>query len=147
MATNQVWPFVRIPDYEAQATAARSILDSPYLAIYPLVTKELRKPYEEFTQEVDNINWVNESFAYQEDFFRTHQRSITVTRQSRRLATQFDIYFDGDEVTIASQPISNNVTFDGTYGSNPHIFRAGVPGNPEDDGDWVNEDEDAPGPL
>ncbi|CAB9528064.1 Receptor-type guanylate cyclase gcy [Seminavis robusta] len=146
LATDQVWPFVTIRDFEAQATAARSVLGASFIGVYPRVIKELRRPWEEYTQQVENLQWINESVAFQNEFMETHNRSSDVTRQSRALLTQFSIDFEsGANITV--EDISNNVTFDGTYGTSSQIFRAGDPDSPSDDGKWVYEKLDSPGPF
>lgn len=139
-----------LSDFDARVTAARSILGSEAVSVYPMVTKEQRRQWEAYTQDPDNISWTNESFAYQEDFLETHGYSSSVTRQSRMLVSDyqnFDFSREDSHPDDPSPQASNNVTYDGTYGSNPQLFRAGDPNSSRDDGDWVNEDEDAPGPF
>jgi class 3 adenylate cyclase len=146
LATNQVWPFVTIKDFDAHATAALSVLGAHYIGVYPYVVKELRRPWEEYTQSSSNLQWVNESIAFQEFFMDTHNRSSAVTRQSRALLTEFTIDFDDNRPNITVKDASNNSTFDGTYGTNPRLFRVN-PDSQHENGRWVNEDSDAPGPF
>jgi hypothetical protein len=55
--SKQVWPFVKLTDFEARTTATLSILGSQYLLLYPRVTQENRKTWEEYTQQVENLDW------------------------------------------------------------------------------------------
>jgi class 3 adenylate cyclase len=149
LTTNQVWPFVKLADFDARATAARSILGSQYLSVYPYVTKELRKTWEEYTQQVENLDWLNESFIYQEDFLARHNRSSLEIMASRRLhqvLTSNSTFMLEDEGN--DQPsVNNSVTWDGTSGTNAQLFHFGDPENPNDFGVMVDEEEDAPGPF
>jgi class 3 adenylate cyclase len=148
LTTNQVWPFVKLDDFDARATSARSILGAQYLSVYPYVTKELRKPWEEYTQDVANLDWLNESFTYQEDFLESHNQSSLDNMSLRRL--QQDLMSDSTfmmEKEGDDQPVNNSVTYDGTYGTVTQLFRFGDPENPSDFGSLVYEDEDAPGPF
>jgi hypothetical protein len=148
LATNQVWPFVTLSDFEARTTAALSILGAQYLIFFPRVTQENRKTWEEYTQQVENLDWFNESMVFQEDFLANHNRSTTKMLSSRRLQqvqisnSTFVVEEEGSD-----QPINNSATWRGTYGTNPQLFRYGDPEDPNDFGHMVNEEEDAPGPF
>jgi class 3 adenylate cyclase len=149
LTTNQVWPFVKLADFDARTTAARSILGSQYLSVYPYVTKELRKTWEEYTQQADNLGWLNESAVYQKDFWARHNRSSMEILSSRRLhqVPISNLTFVLEDEGIDQPIVNNSVTWNGTHGTNARIYRFGDLENPKDFGELVDEDEDAPGPF
>lgn len=135
-ATHQAWPFVTIEDFDARVSTARSILGSTYVGVYPVVSTDQREEWEAYTQVPDNIHWTNQSFAYQEDFQQKHGYDPTWARRSRFLTEDTPILY------------SNNVTYDGIYGTSMQLYRGGDPENhPADDGKWVIEGPGAQGPF
>ncbi|CAB9526134.1 Receptor-type guanylate cyclase gcy [Seminavis robusta] len=125
LETNQVWPFFVVQNYEATATAARSVVGAPFLGVHPLVTNELRVPYEQFTQDSDNIQWINASLDYQQAFLQNYQRSTadTTTTTRRNLLTQFDIAFDEPDQAVPppQAPLINRQASFGDNNSTPAL--------------------------
>ena len=58
------WPRVTMKDFAPSATTARQNSDSLFLAVLPIVSEEQRVEYEAYV--ADNLNFVEESLAYQE---------------------------------------------------------------------------------
>jgi hypothetical protein len=118
MATKQTWPFVTIDNFEAIGTAARSIVDSYYVALYPLVTRENREAWENYT--MDNTHWLSESFVYQRDFFDNHNRTVgkkAPDLERRRLSRGLQ----QEEEQATREPI-----FDGPDNVTTEIYRYGT---------------------
>ena len=139
MATQQKWPMVTFEDFEARATAARAIAKSDFLELYPYVTNETRKAWEQYT--MNNTHWLEESFAFQKNFKETHNRTVgpRAPARSRRLVEEQQQ--EGDQNHIAHDSI-RNVTFNGTDGISPEIYRYG---SEEEGFDYVVCD--GPGPY
>jgi Adenylate and Guanylate cyclase catalytic domain len=145
LATNQTWPFVTLTDFEARTTAALSILGAQYLILFHRVTQENRKAWEEYTQQVENLDWFNESIVFQQDFLANHNHSATKMLWSlQQVQTTNSTFVEEEEGS--DQPINNSATWGGIYGTNTQVFRYGDPENPNDL-EFMNEDEDAPGPF
>lgn len=129
VTTNQTWPFVLFDDFEARCTAARTITSSDYIGLYPYVTTETREDWEQYT--MDNMAWLNESFAFQQDFKMEHNRTVGVRAPARRQLGMDDrfLYNGRDlqtEPTDDELPEPINSTFDGTDGITPLIYRYGT---------------------
>lgn len=85
ISTNQTFPFVTFADFEARATAARAICKSDSIGLYPYVTNENRKNWEKYTTQMENLAWMNESFAYQVEFKEEHGRTVGSRAPARAL--------------------------------------------------------------
>ena len=62
---NQTWPFVYFPDFAIRTAKARTLSDSIYSGVFPLVTPETRLEWEAYS--VANDAWVEESMQMQEN--------------------------------------------------------------------------------
>ena len=60
--TSTTWPYVRLPYFEAQASAAKEITAAAFVLIAPVVEKNQVKQYEEFV--ASNQDWIQESLEY-----------------------------------------------------------------------------------
>lgn len=153
IASNQTWPYCTFDDFEARATAARAIIKSDYVGWMPYVTDENKKEWEAYTAQ--NTYWLNESFAYQEDFKSVHNRTVGVRAPARALRTmsqeegdylsrwlleeseaQEDLDADDDA------PEVRNATFDGPDGIPLEIYRYG-----SDEEGYLFVFDDTPGPY
>ncbi|CAB9513649.1 Receptor-type guanylate cyclase gcy [Seminavis robusta] len=151
MSSQQSWPLVTMDDFEAIATAARTMAGSDYLGLVSYVTNETRKDWEYYTTQ--NTAWINESYAYQEDFKKTHNRTVG-SRAPARALRDMDDWAErwlveeypevaADATAAADEPPSyRNVTFDGPGGISTEIFRYGS----DEEGVLVVVD-DSPGPY
>ena len=134
----------------------RVIVEGDFVALYPYVKRENRQTWEEYTLE--NTAWMNDSFAYQQEFKSIHNRTVGVRAPSRRnLQTLSDWDFDrndaggrflqveeGEELVddeIGGGEI-RNATFDGPDGVSPEIYRYGT----EEEG-FLFVVDDSPGPY
>ena len=140
--SQQIFPFVTLDNYEALATAVRSIMTggAPFLAVHPKVAAELRQPWEQYTQEPRKLSWVNQSAAY-------HDYYLQSTTGRRSLATTLELIAgDATESRSSSsgENASNKATWNGLDGTQSTLYRQGTN---EEDHDWVVEDMDAAGPF
>eukprot|EP00934_Nitzschia_sp_Nitz4_P002991 Nitzschia sp. Nitz4//scaffold42_size132992//130258//132649//NITZ4_003423-RA/size132992-augustus-gene-0.123-mRNA-1//-1//CDS//3329551790//2981//frame0 len=62
-ATNASWPNVALPDYERRGRSIMELSDMLALVLIPIVTKENRESYEQFT--VENQGWIQEGLELQ----------------------------------------------------------------------------------
>jgi hypothetical protein len=62
--TNQTWPRVTLPDFAEHASKVRSMSDSIWIAITPLVSYYDKELWEDYAWE--NQEWLNESVRYQQ---------------------------------------------------------------------------------
>lgn len=144
--TNQKWPFVTINDWEALGTSARSMVAAPSLGMYPKVIPQLRFPWEQYTQWHSNLEWTNQSRAYQEYFEETFNRSLLQI-------TNHQVYTEGDSADEAEETRRRlqeaeeftPTTWNGQYGSNPSIYRTNPLPQPEIP--YVNEPQVTTGPA
>jgi class 3 adenylate cyclase len=56
LSTNTSWPFVTTPDFDLRADSAREMGDMLSVTFHPLVTRDTREAWENYT--VDNIDWL-----------------------------------------------------------------------------------------
>ncbi len=61
-ATNQVWPYVVIPNFAVQAEKIRSLAKAVYVNTFHLVQPWQRKEWEDFTAKTGEA-WMNESIG------------------------------------------------------------------------------------
>ncbi|CAB9513648.1 Receptor-type guanylate cyclase gcy [Seminavis robusta] len=151
MVSQQAWPFVTLDDFEAIGTAARTIAGSDYLGLYVYVTNQTRKGWENYTTQ--NTAWLDESFTYQEDFKKTHNRTVGSRAPARALRDRDDwaerwlVEEDPDvaaDATVVADesPSVRNATFDGPDGITTELYRYGT----EEEGFLFVVDE-SPGPY
>ncbi|CAB9500916.1 Receptor-type guanylate cyclase gcy [Seminavis robusta] len=60
-SSGSVWPLVTIPDLAVQTAKLMTQTNSIYMAFYPLITKEKRQEWENFTKH--NDGWVDEALT------------------------------------------------------------------------------------
>lgn len=152
IATNQTWPYCTFDDFEARATAARAIIKSDYVGWMPYVTDENKKEWEAYTAQ--NTYWLNESFAYQEDFKSVHNRTVGVRAPARALRSMSQDEGDylsrwlleeseAQDMDIDDDaPGVRNATFDGPDGIPLEIYRYG-----SDEEGYLFVFDDTPGPY
>jgi len=87
MATQQQWPFVTFPEFEAMGTQVRAIVGSDYLGLYLFVTREDRLEWEDYS--VENVGWLNDSYAYQQEFKTDHNRTVGARAPARRRRMEY----------------------------------------------------------
>jgi hypothetical protein len=141
LATRQTWPFVTIENFEAIGTAARSIVDSYYMALYPLVTKEQRPTWNEYT--ANNTYWLPESYTYQRDFFDLHNRTVgskAPALDRRRLRLDGLQHGRGLQVEVESEPVE--AEFDGPENITTDFYR--YPREGEEDFTFVVDQSEGP---
>ncbi|KAL7572637.1 hypothetical protein ACA910_010388 [Epithemia clementina (nom. ined.)] len=78
--TNQTWPYVTIPDFEARSTKFLALTKAVVFMEFPLVTPETRLRWEQYTKE-HGRDWANKSVNYlkENNLFQDvyQQRNIT----------------------------------------------------------------------
>lgn len=132
--TNQTFPFVTFSDFEARATANRVICNSEYIGLYPYVNAENRQAWEEYTTQLENLAWLDESMAYQEAFKKEHGRTVGARAPQRTLQASAAFFADngqdrwmqeeaGDQDGLGTNEV--NATFDGPLGISPVLFTYG----------------------
>lgn len=72
--TDSKWPFVTMPFFEDRVTSMQSVLDAYGILLFPIVKDENRTAWEEYS--VNHSDWVNTSFAVQEDYFGTNDQEF-----------------------------------------------------------------------
>jgi hypothetical protein len=79
--TNQIWPYILIPDFPVRAAKTRSITLGVYIETAVLVKANERVPWESFAWE--NRDWVNKSLVIQKtdpNFFGPSYWNTTATQ-------------------------------------------------------------------
>ena len=112
---NQTWPFVTTPHFESLATAARFVVGGAVsLGVYPYVTNETRQEWEAYA--LQNTTWLNESYAYQQEFKDFHGRTIGEKApdldRRRRLGTTITVIENMNEIEDTDEDLNAGETMD-----------------------------------
>jgi hypothetical protein len=82
-STNATWPFVTMNDFQQRAASARSLSDSLFLELLPMVSSETRSSYEEYSLE--EMGWLAEGRQYQEELGLGNRRLQSATEETSDL--------------------------------------------------------------
>ncbi|KAL7569517.1 hypothetical protein ACA910_013892 [Epithemia clementina (nom. ined.)] len=79
--TNQTWPFVTVPDFEARSTKFLALTKAMVFILYTLVTQETRLEWEQYTQQ-HGRDWTSKSMDYLErnNLFQDVYRARNITQ-------------------------------------------------------------------
>lgn len=123
-----------------RATSARTLVGSINAGLYPYVNQDTRSDWETFSMK--NMGWINRSHAFEEDFYRKHGLSHS-GYQSQDQQHDHDHDHDGRRLEHDQDlPPSPNVSWTGTDGASPQLFRYG-----RREGEGYLVVEDSPGPY
>ena len=127
LSTNGTWPFVTVPNFEAQGWHALALMDAEGLIFSPIVSHQDRAEWEN-NYAPEHIAWVNESKAYQDSInftyvdvnpggTRTRDRNLQEPEETSRQNT----------TTEAPQEPPNNIP-DFSLGYSKEIYAIGPQG-------------------
>eukprot|EP00977_Amphora_coffeiformis_P021284 scaffold9134_cov170-Amphora_coffeaeformis.AAC.8 len=84
---NATWPFVDMNDFQQRAATARSLSDSLFLELLPIITEETRGEWEQFS--VENKKWLDDGRAYQKRLGYDKLWEVVAGGNGRRAAEDY----------------------------------------------------------
>lgn len=119
--SGSTWPNVTVPYFESHIMASQSLTDAYGVQLFPIVTKETRAGWEEYS--VMNQNWLNESYAAQQHVYGKDQSRLEPGDSSEAKFTWFN-HLWGEDYYNESNPdfsagISNSI-FGTTFNAKKH---------------------------
>jgi hypothetical protein len=84
---NQTWPFVTMNDFQERAASTRSLSESLFFELLPIVTNKDRAAWEKYS--LKNMGWLAEGRAYQEKFGLGNHRSLQA-EESKNMEDELD---------------------------------------------------------